>query len=49
MEKENKEVKEKKSKLTPKQKELIITIAVLLVATIVGFFIGKWLFDALHG
>ena len=44
MENENK----KEHKLSAKQKELLITIVVLLVATFVGFFIGKWLFDALH-
>ena len=44
MNKENK----KESKLTPKQKELLITCLVLLGAIVVGFFIGKWLFEALH-
>ncbi len=44
MEKEKKKVQ----KLTARQKEILITIAVLLVACIVGFFIGKWLFEALH-
>ena len=43
MEKEN-----KKKELTPKQKELILTIVVLLVCVVVGFFAGKFLFEALH-
>ena len=48
MEKEEKELEKKECKLTPKQKELIITVIVLLLAIVVGFFIGKWLFEVLH-
>lgn len=43
-----KDSKNKESKLTPKQKELIVTIFVLLISIVVGFFIGKALFEALH-
>ena len=44
-----KEIKiEKDNKLTDKQKELIITIIVLVASVVVGFFIGKVLFDAMY-
>ncbi len=49
MEKDNNNIENKKENgLTPKQKELLITIIVLLCSVVVGFFIGKVLFDALH-
>ena len=50
MEKDSNNVIENRRKngLTPKQKELVITILVLLCSVVVGFFIGKVLFDALH-
>lgn len=40
--------KKNKSKLTPKQKEIIFTIIVLIFSVVVGFFIGKYLFDIMH-
>ncbi len=40
--------KKEKSKLSARQKEIIFTIIVLLVSVIVGFFIGKYLFDIMH-
>lgn len=43
-----KDNKDKKSGLTPKQKELLITIAVLVASVVGGFFIGKILFEVLH-
>lgn len=38
----------KENGLTSKKKELLITVLVLLCSVVVGFFIGKVLFDALH-
>ena len=54
MEKDSKDIKNtnidnNKSKLTPKQKEIIITVVVLIFAIIVGFFIGKGLYEAMYG
>lgn len=40
--------KKNKPKLTPKQKEIIFTIIVLILSVVVGFFIGKYLFDIMH-
>ena len=49
MEKDSNNIENKKENgLTPKQKELPITILVLLCSVVVGFFIGKALFDLLH-
>ena len=42
------ETKIEKKKLTPKQKEIIITVVVVIASIIVGFIIGKALFDALY-
>ena len=39
---------EKEKKLTPKQKEIIITVIVVLASIVVGFIIGKALFNALY-
>ena len=39
---------EKKGKLTSKQKEIIITIVVLIGSVLVGFFIGKYLFELMY-
>ena len=38
-----------KSGLTPKQKEIILTIVVLFACVIVGFFIGKYLYELMNG
>ena len=38
----------KKNKTKVDKKELIITIVVLLVAIVLGFFIGKALFQAMY-
>lgn len=38
----------KENGLTPKQKESLITVIVLICSIVVGFFIGKLLFDVLH-
>lgn len=38
----------KKNKSKVDKKELIITIVVLLVAIVLGFFIGKALFEAMY-
>ena len=47
---ENKdEISPEKKKLTSKQKEIIITIVVLIAAIIVGFFLGKALYEAMNG
>lgn len=46
-EEENK-IEKKNNKLTDKQKEIIITAIVLIVSIVVGFFIGKVLFDAMY-
>ncbi len=46
MEKEEKN--EKKGKLTSKQKEIIITIVVLVSSIAVGFIIGKFLFELMY-
>ena len=43
---EKKDNKEKK--LTSKQKELIITIVVLVLSIVIGFFIGKYLFEVMY-
>lgn len=43
-----KESSKKEIKLTPKQKEIIITVVVLIIAIVVGFFIGKFLFEAMY-
>ena len=39
---------EKKGKLTSKQKEIIITIVVLIGSVLVGIFIGKYLFELIY-
>ncbi len=39
---------ENKGKLTSKQKEIIITIIVLIGSVLVGFFIGKYLFELMY-
>ena len=44
MKKENK--KDQKNKLVIDKKELIITITVIVLALILGIFLGKELFDA---
>ncbi len=31
-----------------KKKMLLITIVVLILCFVIGFFVGKWLFDVLH-
>ena len=42
-------IKEKEKKqLTAKQKEIILTIVVLLTSIVIGFFIGKALFEAMY-
>lgn len=38
----------KKNKSKVDKKELIVTIVVLLAAIVLGFFIGKALFDAMY-
>ncbi len=49
MEKDSNNIENKKENgLTPKQKELLITVLVLLCSVVVGFFVGKALFDLLH-
>ena len=40
--------KKEKSKLTAKQKEIIITIIVLMLSIAIGFFIGKYLFELIY-
>ena len=40
---------EKKGKLNDKQKEILITVGTLLLSVILGFFIGKFLFDMMNG
>ncbi len=52
--KDNKEVEidynnKSKKELTAKQKEIIITIVTLLLSVIVGFFIGKYLYEVMNG
>ena len=47
MEKENSKEK-KKVEFNSKQKEIIITIIVLIVSVLVGFFIGKYLFELMY-
>ena len=47
----NKEIKEsnnKENKLTDKQKEIILTVGVLIASIIVGTVIGYFLFEAMH-
>lgn len=39
----------KKNKTKTSKKELIITIVVLVAAIILGFIVGKELFDAVYG
>lgn len=39
---------ETKGKLTSKQKEIIITITVLVGSILIGFFIGKYLFELMY-
>lgn len=39
---------ESKGKLTSSQKEIIITIIVLIVSILIGFFIGKYLFELMY-
>jgi len=46
MEKESN--KETKNKLTSKQKEIMITIIVLVFSIAIGFFIGKYLFELMY-
>ena len=41
--------KEKKNKITINKKELIITIVVLVLCIVVGFFAGKALYEAMYG
>ena len=53
MEKENielekKETNKKENKLTSNQKEIIITIIVLFASIVVGFLIGKYLFELMY-
>ena len=48
MEEKNEVVKEKK-KLTDKQKEIIITVVVLIFSIALGLFLGKLLYDAVYG
>ncbi len=43
-----KDSKKEKFKLTAKQKEIIITVIVLIACIVVGFYIGKALFNALY-
>ena len=38
-----------KKGLTPVKKEIIITVVVLLLTIIVGYFVGKYLFEMLNG
>lgn len=45
---ENKETNKKENKLTSNQKEIIITIIVLLASIVVGFLIGKYLFELMY-
>ena len=40
--------KEKEQKLTSKQKEIILTIIVLILSVVLGIFIGYKLFNYLH-
>lgn len=42
-----KNIKKDKSKIN--KKELIITVVVLILSVIIGFIIGKAMFDALYG
>ena len=39
----------KKNKLKINKKELIITIVVLILCVVVGFFAGKALYEAMYG
>lgn len=39
----------KKNKTKTSKKEIIITIVVLVAAIILGFIVGKELFDAVYG
>ena len=41
--------KKEKCKLNAKQKEIIFTIIVLILSIVVGFFIGKYLFEVMQG
>lgn len=41
--------KKEKGKLNAKQKEIIFTIIVLIISIVVGFFIGKYLFEVMQG
>lgn len=45
---ENKGTNKKENKLTSNQKEIIITIIVLLASIVVGFLIGKYLFELMY-
>ena len=47
MEKESS--KEKKNKLDPKKREIILTVVVLLIAIVVGIIVGKILYEAMNG
>ena len=42
-------MKNKKNKFKMSQKEIIITIFVLVGSVIIGFIIGKNIFEALYG
>ncbi len=45
---ENKGTNKKEKNLTSNQKEIIITIIVLLASIVVGFLIGKYLFELMY-
>ena len=47
MEKDSSKKEEKK--LTDTQKEILITIGVLIICVIVGIFLGKIIYEAMYG
>ena len=51
MEKDSKKekVEKKKRKLTDTQKEILLTIAVLIICIIVGIFLGRLLYQTMYG
>lgn len=41
--------KDKKTRLNTNKKELIVTIIVLILSVVIGFLVGKELFETFYG